>query len=323
MTVTPVRPVRPVRPVTSVTLAVDVRDVAPLGVERIVADVFFPASDMLDAARAVVVCLPGGGMSRRYFDLRTPDGDNSYSMARYLAAVGLVVVILDPPGVGESDRPADGYTLTPYVEILDRLRHGSVDPNVGPLENLRPVGLGHSAGALLTVVQQARSRCYYALVLLGFHGAGLIEFLTDDERRYVNDPAGLRSALAALTEERFGESLPTRPSSNSNSSLLIHGEPPETAMEAIREATSPLLGLVGLTSMVPGSIRDELEAIDTPVFLGVGEYDITGRAHGIPDELPTSRDITVFVLPEAGHNHNVADTRELLWRRTARWIAAL
>ncbi|MDQ1435351.1 MAG: hypothetical protein QOF59_2167, partial [Actinomycetota bacterium] len=90
MTVTPVRPVRPV---TSVTLAVDVRDVAPLGVERIVADVFFPASDMLDAARAVVVCLPGGGMSRRYFDLRTPDGDNSYSMARYLAAVGLVVVI--------------------------------------------------------------------------------------------------------------------------------------------------------------------------------------------------------------------------------------
>ncbi|MDQ1381044.1 MAG: hypothetical protein QOJ71_1763, partial [Actinomycetota bacterium] len=99
--------------------------------------------------------------------------------------------------------------------------------------------------------------------------------------------------------------------------------PPETAMEAIREATSPLLGLVGLTSMVPGSIREELETIDAPVFLGVGEFDITGRAHGIPEELPTSRDITVFVLPDAGHNHNVADTRELLWRRTARWIQAL
>jgi pimeloyl-ACP methyl ester carboxylesterase len=94
-------------------------------------------------------------------------------------------------------------------------------------------------------------------------------------------------------------------------------------MEAMREATSPLLGLVGLTSMVPGSIREELKTIDAPVFLGVGEFDITGRPHAIPEELPTSRDITVFVLPDAGHNHNVADTRELLWGRTARWIEAL
>jgi pimeloyl-ACP methyl ester carboxylesterase len=208
-------------------------------------------------------------------------------------------------------------------EILDRLRKGSIDPNVGPLENLLPIGLGHSAGALLIVVQQARSRCYDALVLLGFSGEGLIDFLTEDERRYVNDPARLRSALTALTKERFGGPLPTRPSSDSSSSLLVHGVPPETAMEAIREATSPLLGLVGLTSMVPGSIREELETIDAPVFLGVGEFDITGRAHRIPEELPTSRDITMFVLPDAGHNHNVADTRELLWGRTARWIQAL
>ena len=313
------------------TVAADVRDVAPLGVERIVADVFFPPSDMLEAASAVVVCLPGGGMSRRYFDLRIPNGDDSYSMARYLAAAGLVVVTLDPPGVGESDPPADGYSLTPHVvadvaacaadEILDGLRKGSVDPAVGPLENLRPVGLGHSAGALLTVVQQARSKTYDALVLLGFRGGGLIEFLTEAERDYVDDPAGLRAVLAALTAERFGTALPT--GTSSNSSLLIHGDPPAAAMAAIREATSPLLGLVGLTSLVPGSTREELDVIDVPVFIGVGDHDITGRPQAIPNEFPSSGDVTVFVLPDAGHNHNVADTRTILWRRTARWIEAL
>jgi pimeloyl-ACP methyl ester carboxylesterase len=330
MTMTPT-PVTPIAPIIPITLAADVRAVAPVGVERIVADVFFPPPAMLGAAAVVVVCLPGGGMSRRYFDLRPTDGDDSYSMARYLAAAGFVVVTLDPPGVGDSDRPADGYTLTPYAvadvvacavaDILDRLRDGSVDSGVGPLENLLPIGLGHSAGALLTVVQQARSHCYDALVLLGFRGGGLIEFLTDDERRYADDPAGLRSALAVLTEERFGDPLPK--GTSSNSSFLIHGEPPATAMTALREATAPLLGLVGLTSLVPGSIREEMETIDVPVFLGVGEHDITGRAQGIPNELPASRDITVFVLPDAGHNQNVAGTRTLLWRRTARWIDSM
>ena len=317
--------------ITPTTIAADVRGVAPAGVERIVADVFFPSLDMLGPAPVVVVCLPGGGMSRRYFDLRLDGRDDSYSMARYLAAAGFVVVTLDPPGVGESDRPHDGYTLTPHVvadiaacaagDILGRLRRGSIDRRVGALENLVPIGLGHSAGALLTAVQQARSRSYDALVLLGFRGAGLIEFLTDDERCYVHDPAGLRAALAALTEERFGDSLPS--GTSSNSSFLVHGEPPPAVMTALREATAPLLGLVGLTSLVPGSIREEMETIDVPVFLGVGEHDITGRAQGIPNELPASRDITVFVLPGAGHNHNVADTRTRLWRRIARWIDSM
>jgi pimeloyl-ACP methyl ester carboxylesterase len=314
--------------ITPTTIDADVRLVAPTGIERIVADVFFPPPPMRRVARAVVVCLPGGGMSRGYFDLHPTDDENSYSMARYLARAGFVVVTLDPPGVGESDRPADGYSLTPRVvadvcasataNILDRLRNGSVDRGVGPLENPIAIGLGHSAGGLLTVVQQARHDCYDALVLLGFCGRGLIDVLTDDERRFADDPAGLRSALATLTEERFGDSLPVR--KNSTASLLVHGEPPAAAMRALRQATAPLLGLVGLTSLVPGSIRVELDAVEVPVFIGVGEHDITGRAQEIPDDFPSSRDITLFVLAAAGHTHNVAATRTRLWRRTAQWI---
>jgi pimeloyl-ACP methyl ester carboxylesterase len=315
--------------VTATTLDVDVSDIAPSGVDRMVADVFYETVPAHSASTPVVVCLPGGGMSRRYFDLHTAEADGAYSMARYLAAAGCVVVTVDPPGVGDSGRPADGYTLTPHVvadicaatadAILERLTRGTIATELAPLADFRTVGLGHSAGALLTVVQQARQRTYSALVLLGFHGRGLVDYLTEHERAYVDDPAGLRASLVSLTEARFGEPLPM--GTNSRSALLIRGEPPAVAMTAIREATAPLLGLVGLTSLVPGSVSEELRVIDVPVFVGVGEYDITGPAHGIPMDFPASRDVTVFVLPDAGHNQNVAGNRAVLWQRVARWVA--
>ena len=46
-------------------------------------------------------------MSRRYFDLEVPAELGNYSMAAHLARHGLLVVTLDPPGVGESDVPHD------------------------------------------------------------------------------------------------------------------------------------------------------------------------------------------------------------------------
>jgi pimeloyl-ACP methyl ester carboxylesterase len=70
-------------------------------------------------------------------------------------------------------------------------------------------------------------------------------------------------------------------------------------------------------------VSDELKAIDRPVFVGVGEYDITGPAQSIPRGFPSSRDITVFVLADSGHNHNVADGRAIMWRRIAHWIEGM
>jgi len=60
-----------------------------------------------------------------------------------------------------------------------------------------------------------------------------------------------------------------------------------------------------------------------PIFLGVGEFDITGRASAIPGQFPGARDITLYVLAASGHNHNVAPTRHLLWDRLARWAVSL
>jgi hypothetical protein len=97
--------------------------------------------------------------------------------------------------------------------------------------------------------------------------------------------------------------------------------PPE-ALDALGSVKTRLLGVVGLTSMIPGSVDDEMAAVDVPVFLALGEHDIAGDPHTIPACFTGSNDFTLFVLPGTGHNHNVAPERELLWERFVVWARA-
>ena len=71
--------------------------------------------------------------------------------------------------------------------------------------------------------------------------------------------------------------------------------------------------------MIPGSVDREMAAVDVPVFLGLGEHDIAGDPQRIPACFTGSPDVTLYVLPGAGHNHNVAPDREVLWDRFASW----
>jgi hypothetical protein len=97
----------------------------------------------------------------------------------------------------------------------------------------------------------------------------------------------------------------------------------DSVHDGLVAARTNLLGLVGLSSMIPGSFGPALAAIDVPVFLGLGSRDLTDATHEIPGQFPASRDVTLFVLPGAGHNHNVAANRERLWDRLALWVRAV
>jgi pimeloyl-ACP methyl ester carboxylesterase len=315
---------------------VDVSAVAPAGARTVAGDVFAPGGELArgrDGAPVLLVCLPGGGMTRRYFDLGVAAelGLGNYSMGRHLAALGFVVVTVDPPGVGESDKPDDGYALTPHVvadllglvvgDVRDRLRAGSLAPGLGPMPDHRSIGVGHSAGGLLTVHQQARHRTHDALALLGFAGGGLVHVLNDEERSYAADPAATRREIARLTAARFGRPFPI--SQTSTSPTLLGGPVPEAVEQALGEARGHLLAVVGLTSMIPGASAEEMAAVDVPVFLGVGTGDITGDPYRIPPSFPSCRDVTLFVLDRSGHNHNAAPTRERLWDRLAAWATSV
>lgn len=312
-------------------LRIDVSAVAPPGLAQCTVEVFAPAALPADRPPVVAFCLPGGYSSRRYFDLPVPDDHGSYSMARHLAGRGMVVVIGDPPGVGASDVPDDPFTLTPdalgdieavvTATVLARLGAGTLVAGLGPVADALPLGVGHSAGALLTVYEQARHRPFAALALLGFAGRGLVDVLTDAERAVGDDPAAARAALPRLVQERFGSARPAFP--QSTTSIFSGGPEPEAVKDAVRRTRAPLLALLGLTSMIPGASAPELATIDVPVFLGVGDGDITGDPRRIPGHFPNATDITLFVLEGAGHAHNIAARRAELWDRLADWAGVL
>lgn len=90
------------------TVDVDVAAVAPAGCTRIAADIFAPQD--VGPRPLLWVCIPGGGMSRQYFDLDVAGQGGAFSMARHLAAGGDLVVTVDPPGVGRSEGVIDGTT---------------------------------------------------------------------------------------------------------------------------------------------------------------------------------------------------------------------
>jgi pimeloyl-ACP methyl ester carboxylesterase len=105
--------------------------------------------------------------------------------------------------------------------------------------------------------------------------------------------------------------------------MLLVGTTSNEAKAAASRASSRLLALVGLTSLVPGSIQPELNLIDVPTFIAVGEHDIAGAASALPGQLPACQDVTLLTLAGVGHNHNVTESRLELWDRLERWVRSL
>jgi pimeloyl-ACP methyl ester carboxylesterase len=311
-----------------VRVTVDLGGDALAGCGRIATDLFVP--DQVHASQLLWCCVPGGGMSRAYFDLEVPGATDRYSMARFAAERGHYVLTIDPPGVGESDAPIDGYELTPHrvadvvdlvvSDVLDRLSLGKVE-GVSAGTHLEALGVGHSAGAFLVAVQQARHRTFGGLALLGFSNSGLPSVLTQEEAAFVGRPEELAAALPELVRARFGTPLPEGTSAESD--MLLVGAHSSEAKAAATRSSSRLLALVGLACLVPGSIRPELDQIDVPTFVAVGEHDIAGPTAALPGQLPACRDLTLLTLPGIGHNHNVTDSRLELWDRLERWATSL
>lgn len=273
---------------------------------------------------AVVFGFAGGGMSRHYFDLAGGDTDGTLSMAEHLAGRGFTVIVVDHPGVGDSPGPVDGWRLTPgYVAARDadavvELRQRYPGP---------AIGVGHSMGAMLTVIAQGRHRCFDALGLLGWSYSqrfGLPELdagLADDERAVLGNADAVEEHLIEYAKRRFDQPCP---GGNSATWELLIGPMTisDQARDAIGAASAQLLAACGLAAILRG-VGPEVAAVDVPVLLAFGEHDVTGNARATAEEFRASGDITLFELAAAGHNHNVAPNRHQLWDRLARWSESL
>jgi hypothetical protein len=182
------------------------------------------------------------------------------------------------------------------------------------------IGLGHSAGALLVAFQQAHHHSYDAVALFGFSASGHPDVLNEDELRYAGHPKRLSEDVKNLTRARFGEPLPEWSSSTGEFGPHAVAAQVDRALAA---ASSRLLALVGMTAIVPGSVQPELDELRIPIFAALGEHDLGGTLDVLPGQLPACCDLTLFLLEGAGHNHNVADNRRVLWDRAARWATSV
>jgi alpha-beta hydrolase superfamily lysophospholipase len=298
--------------VQSVSLRIDVAHLTPFrgGVEA-AAWLFAPPC----GARAnggLLVCLHGATCDHRYFHAQF-DHHPGYSFAEFFTRLGYHVLAIDHLGMGTSSRPEPERLLTREVvaaadehvvrEVLAGLASGrwfGREPASAP----RAIGIAHSLGGMLAVVQQARHRTFERMAVLGWSNIG-VRF-EGGQARGMSDAAaheGYLPAPRALTRTLFH--LPDVPAD------LIEEDDARAGLTPAN---------LGRAAMAPGVVAHEAAQIDCPVLLLYGEVDTSPDPHAEVGFYRACREITLTLLRGSAHMHNYASTRREGWHRIERWI---
>jgi pimeloyl-ACP methyl ester carboxylesterase len=290
-----------------------------------------PAPGRLADPAPVYFCTPGGGLDRRYYDLRACN-TRRFSFAEQMAERGGIVVAIDPLGVGGSTRPQRGFELTPDVHaralaalhaaVVARLARGGFVATLPALARLASIGVGHSLGGLFTVFQQAMARCFDGLVLLGFGMGGLPSALDEDTRAYAGDPAGARAHVVRLARRWYADPYPPL-EVDGRGREIYGGRADPAALAALRACRAPLLATAAVFSVIPGSSAPEAASIDMPLLLVAGDDDLCGPAQSLSAGFPGSPDVAVLELERTGHSHFVFPSVDVLFPRIADWADRL
>jgi pimeloyl-ACP methyl ester carboxylesterase len=266
------------------------------------------------------VCFPGGTYTHGYFDLDVP-GHDEYSFARYVTTRGHTVVAFDNLGTGASTRPdtetgIDRQALGAAVAV-DAVRART--PSGVPV-----VGVGHSMGGYVVMLQQAAAGTCDAVAILG---------TTNGRVAIIDLPDELVAAAAVGPEARevlVGQVVAAMPDlymEGARGPLLAafhQDDVPAAVIEADTAGTVTVVPrLAAAQSTVPSFTIEAAGAITAPVLLAFGERDVTVDPHQEPAAYSSSDDVTLVVLRGSSHCHNMATTRTVLWDRLLSWASAV
>jgi alpha-beta hydrolase superfamily lysophospholipase len=314
---------------TDLTLDLPV-SATPEGVRElaIAATVYAPAAVDEQDVR-VLVCWPGGSYGRDYWDIHLP-GRGGYSFAEHMTARGFVVIAADPLGVGDSGRPEDG-TLCTYDALADaahgavqlvraRLTEGTLAADVPPVAAPRVVGVGHSMGGGLVVLQQARWGSYDAIGVLGYtHGAKARAVSSgDDAARRATAVEQAKGFWGDQWEARYGvvDKAPHQ--------KWLNGPDAPADIVAADNANSVIWAAEPyIDALHVGYTAAYAARVTAPVMVAFGEFDIAERPRDEVAFYERSDDITLFVLAGSYHCHNFQDGRATLWDRLGVWATGV
>src|SRR3954454_1109386 len=282
-----------------------------------------------EAPPAVLICWSGGSYARSYWDMQMP-GHSGYSFAEHLTAQGFIVLAADHLGVGASSKPADGDSVnfetmsaaaaSFVAQTRALLADGAPELGGRPLASVPIVGIGHSLGACLTVVHQARHRCYDAVALLGFtHGRKDVSVTAVGaaERDDASREAAIEQARAFFgdTWDDVYGSAPREP----NHAWLHDPDVPAAVIAADDAEAAPWTRQAYVEALLAGHSARFAAELECNVFIAFGDRDVPPLPHADVAYYPRSRDVALYVLRDSAHCHNFASTRAELWDRIAVW----
>jgi pimeloyl-ACP methyl ester carboxylesterase len=301
------------------------------------ASVFAPDAGHIADPPIAVFAVPGGGYSRGYFDLMFA-GHTGYSQAEHHVARGLLVIAIDPLGVGSSStRVLEKISFTSLAstyhraveQILARLREGSLMPALPPLPSIMRIGIGQSMGGCISILTQAAHRTFDAIAPLGFSALHtMLPQRTEAAREqaaavFVSD-AVLNAETIARTSTQVTDFLYPFHWEDVPADIvgadMAGGYPLRKQVPPFGSATIPTCAVL---MMAPGAVKAEAAAVEVPVFVGVGERDVCPDPHAEPTAYRASRDVSLFIVPCMAHMHNFAGTRHKLWERLLQWAVMI
>lgn len=285
---------------------------------------FFPDDLGRLGPRPAAITLGSGGSYDKRYHHAVIEGHPGYSAAEHLASLGNIVLLHDHLGVGESSRAPQQRHATRKVVALanhaavsqfyDRLRTGDLHPDLPAIGDFVRIGGGHSMGGMLTIIQQAEHRTYDGVMVIGYTAEG-VHFTMGGKKLCAADflPTGespdyTRNERAPLREGFHWEDVP---------------DEVVAADDRLAVETPANIGLDSIRTQI---VRAEAGRIEAPVYICLGERDVSPDPHAEPSYYPASKDVTLHILPKSGHCQSFASTRRQMWDRIdhwSRWVAAV
>jgi len=233
---------------------------------------------------------------------------------------GFVCATFDHLGTGESFVPDDGFALDAASiadagaqavrYVVEKLRGGELDPAVTPMGDCLHIGIGHSMGAMIVILQQSGGPLYDGAVLLCFTTRGLPEVLTAEENTVAVSAQMSKAEFSRLAQARFAEPFP----------MIAPARGDSSAARALATVSGALAATAAMQSMLPGNVARQAASLSSKVFLAAGDRDLTGPPHAIPAAFSGCNDLRLVVVPGAGHHPFVTAGAPRLYACLAEWI---
>jgi len=257
-------------------------------------------------------CLPGGGLTKDYFDL-TPN----YSFVDRMTAQGYDIILCDHLGIASNAQNKDFPYFTPRdaaAYLSEQLRHWCGDSPV--------IGIGHSMGGMMIMLMQGNHSPFKALGLFGSSAGGLDWGLSKEEKNYIKQEAMFAQDLEALSLAKFGAPYTRASGGPSGESIVFGGETQELTIR-LRDISCEMNSASAMMSMMRGSFRTEVEAIDVPIFFAFGDHDIGIPPEDAPKDYINAPSAELVILEKTGHNHFAFSSIQTLCDKLDHWASNL